>query len=64
MNKKSTLLAAALMAVSSLTVSAEDGQSTLKGEGTTAVTSAAWKAGNYYYLKTVVGKYLSLDCGK
>ena len=51
MNKKSTLIAAALMAVSSLTVSAAD----------TSVPSTEWTAGNYYYLKAD-GKYLSL-CG-
>lgn len=41
MNKKSTLLAAAFMAVSSLTVSA----------ATDGVDSKEWTAGNYYYLK-------------
>lgn len=51
MNKKSTLLAAALMAVSSFTANAED----------TPVSSTEWTAGNYYYLKAD-GKYLSL-CG-
>lgn len=48
MNKKSTLLAAALMAVSSLTANAE---------GT--VPDAQWTAGNYYYLKSG-DNYLSL----
>lgn len=52
MNKKSTLIAAALMAVSSLTVSAASG-----GE----VDSKEWTAGNYYYLKSG-NNYLSL-CG-
>ncbi|WP_304248246.1 DUF6383 domain-containing protein [Parabacteroides gordonii] len=51
MNKKSTLLAAALMAVSSFTANAAD----------TPVPSTEWTAGNYYYLKAD-GKYLSL-CG-
>lgn len=49
MNKKTTLLTAALMAVSSLTVSAAD----------TPVDSKDWTAGNYYYLKAD-NKYLSL----
>lgn len=52
MNKKSTLLAAALMAVSSLTVSAAE---------TKAVDYEEWTAGNYYYLVSG-GQYLSL-CG-
>lgn len=51
MNKKSTLLAAALMAVSSLTVKAAD----------TTVDSDQWVTGNYYYLKSD-GNYLAL-CG-
>lgn len=51
MNKKSTLLAAALMAVSSLTVSAEDA---------TKVEPKDYTEGNYYYLKTEEGKCLSL----
>ena len=56
MNKKSTLLAAALMAVSSLTVSAAEGDT---------VASKDWTAGNYYRLTTSEGNndyYLSL-CG-
>lgn len=52
MNKKSTLLAAALMAVSSFTANAAS-----EGE----VNSEEWTAGNYYYLKAD-GKFLSL-CG-
>ena len=51
MNKKSTLLAAALMAVSSFTANAKPGDS---------VVPKDWTAENYYYLKTVGGKYLSL----
>lgn len=51
MNKKSTLLAAALMAVSSLTVKAAD----------TTVGPEQGVAGNYYYLKSD-GNYLTL-CG-
>lgn len=46
MNKKSTLLAAALMAVSSLTVSAAEGDT---------VASKDWTAGNYYRLTTSEG---------
>lgn len=49
MNKKSTLLAAALMTVSSFMANAED----------TPVPSTNWTAGNYYYLKTG-DNYLSL----
>lgn len=49
MNKKSTLLAAALMAVSLLTVSAAERES----------SSGEWIAGNYYYLKSG-NNYLSL----
>lgn len=56
MNKKSTLLAAAFMAVSSLTVSAAD---VVPGA---EVGSANWTEGNYYYLKSDVDSYLSL-CG-
>ncbi|WP_075556322.1 DUF6383 domain-containing protein [Parabacteroides timonensis] len=52
MNKKSTLIAAALMAVSSFTVSAAPGDE---------VNSKEWTAGNYYYLKSD-NNYLSL-CG-
>lgn len=50
MNKKSTLLAAALMAVGSLTANAAE---------VTPVPSTEWTAGNYYYLKTG-SEYLSL----
>lgn len=49
MNKKSTLLAAVLMAVSSLTVSAA------------GITPDKCEKGNYYYLLTGTDKYLSLD---
>lgn len=52
MNKKSTLLAVALMAASSWTMQAADDK---------AVDSKDWTAGNYYYLKAD-SKYLSL-CG-
>lgn len=60
MNKKSTLLAAAFMAVSSLTVSAAD---VVPGE---KVTSDHWTAGKYYFLKSNINDgsdplYLSLD---
>lgn len=51
MNKKSTLLAAALMAVSSLTVSAAEGD---------VVNSSGWVAGNYYYLKNNAGDFLAI----
>lgn len=51
MNKKSTLLAAAFMAVSSLTVSAAPGDTVLPAD---------WTAGNYYYLKAG-DNYLSLS---
>lgn len=54
MNKKSTLLAAGLMAVSSLMVKAAD----------TAVVppvgSDQWVAGNYYYLKNNAGDHLAI----
>lgn len=51
MNKKSTLLAAALMAVSSFTANAaSDGE----------VNPEEWTAGNYYYLK-VGNNFLSLS---
>lgn len=56
MNKKSTLLAAAFMAVSSLTVSAAD---VVPG---TEAGPENWTAGNYYYLKSDANSYLSL-CG-
>ncbi len=52
MNKKSTLLAAALMAVSSLTVSAEG----LKPD--------KCEKGHFYYLKADDSKYLSLEATK
>lgn len=52
MNKKSTLIAAALMAVSSLTVSAAEGD---------VVKSSEWVAGNYYYLKNKSGNFLAID---
>ena len=52
MNKKSTLLAAVLMAVSSLTVSAAE------------ITPDKCEKGNYYYLKTTDNKYLSLFASK
>ena len=60
MNKKSTLIAAALMAVSSLTVSAEENGPVTTGEA----KPAEWVVGNYYYLKTVANKYLSLSAEK
>lgn len=62
MNKKSTLLAAALMAVSSLTVYADDASVNPADPASpnTSVTSTDWKAGNYYYLRAGDGKYLSL----
>lgn len=49
MNKKSTLLAAALMAVSSFTANAE------------GITPDKCEKGNYYYLMAEGNKYLSLD---
>lgn len=57
MNKKSTLLAAALMAVSSFTVSAVESEPVTKGEA----KPAEWVVGNYYYLRTVGDKFLSLS---
>lgn len=57
MNKKSTLLAAALMAVSSFMANAASSDPVTKGDA----KSTEWIAGNYYYLKTVNGKFLSLD---
>lgn len=62
MNKKSTLLAAALMAVSSLTVYADDVlvNPADPASPNTSVTSTDWKAGNFYYLRADDGKYLSL----
>lgn len=54
MNKKSTLLAAGLMAVSSLTVSAADVTEV------PSVGSDQWVAGNYYYLKNNAGDYLAI----
>lgn len=55
MNKKSTLLAAALMAVSSFMANAAG--SDPKDQ---SIPADQWTAGNYYHLKTVGGKYLSL----
>lgn len=52
MNKKSTLLAAALMAVSSFMANAEEGD---------VVKSSEWVAGNYYYLKNKSGNFLAID---
>lgn len=57
MNKKSTLLAAAFMAVSSLTVSAAD---VVPGS---QVGAENWTAGNYYYLKAG-NNFLSLSESK
>lgn len=62
MNKKSTLLAAAFMAVSSLTVSAAD----VVPEPGKDVPSNHWTAGKYYFLKSSISDgdnplYLSLD---
>lgn len=51
MNKKSTLLAAALMAVSSLTVSAA---------GNSSILAKDWKAGNYYHLRIQAGLDLAI----
>ncbi|WP_455639916.1 DUF6383 domain-containing protein [Parabacteroides sp.] len=55
MNKKSTLLAAALMAVSSFTVSAAD---ITPGS---QVSSANWTEGNYYYLRNNAKDYLAIS---
>lgn len=52
MNKKSTLLAAALMAVSSFTVSAEDAK---------PVPSTEWAGNNYYHLQIGTKSYLAID---
>lgn len=52
MNKKSTLLAAALMAVSSFMANAE------------GIAPDKCEKGNYYYLKTADNKFLSLDKAK
>lgn len=65
MNKKSTLLAAAFMAVSSLTVSAAD----VVPEPGKDVPSNHWTAGKYYFLKSSINEgskplYLSLDAIK
>lgn len=56
MNKKSTLLAAALMAVSSFTVSAAE-----LDPKDQVVPADQWTAGSYYYLKNVSGNFLALD---
>lgn len=68
MNKKSTLLAAALMAVSSFTANAEDTLvdpvNPVYPSSTEAIDSPKWKAGNYYYLRTGDDKYLSLHSEK
>lgn len=56
MNKKSTLLAAALMAVSSFTANAAEADP--KDQ---TVPADQWIAGNYYYLKNVSGNFLALD---
>ena len=55
MNKKSTLLAAALMAVSSLTVSAEETTPT-----PSPVPSTEWAGDNYYHLRVQAGLYLAV----
>ncbi|WP_195371817.1 MULTISPECIES: DUF6383 domain-containing protein [Parabacteroides] len=52
MNKKSTLIAAALMAVSSLTVSAEDAK---------PVPSTEWAGNNYYHLQIGTKSYLAIS---
>lgn len=52
MNKKSTLLAAALMAVSSFMVSAQDAD---------PVPSAQWAGNNYYHLQIGTKSYLAID---
>lgn len=54
MNKKSTYLAAALMAVSSFTVSADEVTSTL-------IPSTAWAEGNYFYLRNSSNDNLAID---
>ena len=56
MNKKSTLLAAALMAVSSFMANAAEADP--KDQ---TVPADQWIAGNYYYLKNVSGNFLALD---
>lgn len=56
MNKKSTLLAAALMAVSSFTANAAE-----VDPKDQTVPADQWIAGNYYYLKNVSGNFLALD---
>lgn len=53
MNKKITLLAAALITMGTFTANAQD-----------AVPEAQWTAGNYYYLKTNTDDYLSLSGSK
>lgn len=55
MNKKFTLLAAGLMAVSSLTVSAAEDQSAVN-----PIPSTEWVGNNYYYLKVQAGHYLAI----
>lgn len=55
MNKKFTLLAAALMMVGSLSAKAEETDSSVKAE--------EWTTGNYYYLKSQ-NSYLALDGNK
>lgn len=53
MNKKSTLLAAALMAVSSFMANANDAQ--------TPVPSTEWTGNNYYHLQIGTKSYLAID---
>lgn len=53
MNKKFTLLAAALITMGTFTANAQD-----------AVSEAQWTAGNYYYLKANTNDYLSLSGSK
>ncbi|MCD7851703.1 MAG: hypothetical protein LUH63_19485 [Parabacteroides sp.] len=57
MNKRFTILAAALMTVGTFTANADDATQTA------SVPSGEWTAGNYYYLKTG-DYYLSLDGNK
>lgn len=58
MNKKFTLLAAALMTVSAFTVNAEETDSAI-----VPVDEKEWTAGNYYHLKSQ-DSYLALDGNK
>ena len=51
MNKKFTLLAAALMTVGTFTAAS----------AASDVPSKEWTVGNYYYLKTTDDSYLALD---